>query len=82
MPASGLDGGLSRVRRGARGQRLAHRRGPGAASRKAGPLDLGAGFGLADSHRGRKRGVVAFVLVGVGFGEFGDRLVELAEPPR
>jgi len=41
-------------------------------------LDLGGRLGSAVFHRGLKRGVVAFVLVGVGFGEVGDRLVECA----
>ena len=40
-------------------------------------LNLGGGFCPAVFHRGLERGVVAFVLVGVGFGEVGDRLVEL-----
>src|SRR5215468_12414373 len=35
-------------------------------------LDLGAGFNFAFFYGGLKRGVVAFVLVGVGFGEAGD----------
>jgi hypothetical protein len=41
-------------------------------------LDLGDGFGLAVLDGGLERGVVAFVLVGVGFGEADDRPVELA----
>ena len=40
-------------------------------------LDLGSGFGSALLNGGLERGVVAFVLVGVGFGEVGDGLVEL-----
>jgi hypothetical protein len=39
-------------------------------------LDLGGGFGPAVFDRGLERGVVAFVLVGAGFGEVGDGLVE------
>ena len=39
-------------------------------------LYLGGGFCPALFHCGLERGVVAFVLVGVGFGEVGDRLVE------
>src|SRR5271165_1701341 len=41
-------------------------------------LDFGGGLSLAVFDRGLERGVVAFVLVGVGFGEVGDGLVELA----
>jgi hypothetical protein len=41
-------------------------------------LDLGGGFGFAVFDGGLERGVVAFVLVGVGFGEVGDGLVEFA----
>jgi hypothetical protein len=40
-------------------------------------LDLSGRLGSAIFHRGLERGVVALVLVGVGFGEVGDRLVEL-----
>ena len=40
-------------------------------------LDLGGDFGSALLNGGLERGVVAFVLVGVGFGEVGDGLVEL-----
>jgi hypothetical protein len=39
-------------------------------------LDLGGRLGSAVFHRGLERGIVALVLVGVGFGEGGDRLVE------
>ena len=40
-------------------------------------LDFGDGFGFAFPDGGLQRGVVEFVLVGVGFGEVGDGLVEL-----
>jgi len=40
-------------------------------------LDFCGGLCRAVFHCGLERGVVAFVLVGVGFGEVGDRLVEL-----
>ncbi len=40
-------------------------------------LDFGRGFCLALFYGGLERGVVAFVLVGVGFGKVGDRLVAL-----
>jgi hypothetical protein len=39
-------------------------------------LDLGGRLGSAFLDGGLERGVVAFVLVGVGFGEVGDRLVK------
>ena len=45
-------------------------------------LDLGGRFGSAVFDGGLERGVVAFVLVGVGFGEVGDRLVELRRSRR
>src|SRR5271169_722744 len=40
-------------------------------------LDFGGGFGFAFLDGGLERGVVELVLVGVGFGEVGDGLVEL-----
>ena len=39
-------------------------------------LDFGGGFGVAVHDGGLERGVVELVLVGVGFGEVGDGLVE------
>ena len=41
-------------------------------------LDRGCGLNSAVLHGGLEGGVVAFVLVGVGFGEVGDRLIEVA----
>ena len=40
-------------------------------------LDFGGGLGLTVLDGGLERGVVELVLVGVGFGEVGDGLVEL-----
>jgi len=43
--------------------------------------DFGGRLGSAVFDGGLERGVVAFVLVGVGFGEVGDRLVEGSGTP-
>ena len=46
-------------------------------ARPATSLDVAGGLGFAVFDGGLQRGVVEFVLVGVGFGEVGDGLVEL-----
>jgi len=43
--------------------------------------DFGGRLGSAVFDGGLERGVVAFVLVGVGFGEVGDRLVKGSGTP-
>jgi hypothetical protein len=64
--------------------RLLHRISYGAPDDKAGgqagpddASDAGLRFYASGLGRGRERGVVAVVLVGVGFAEVGDRVVEL-----
>jgi hypothetical protein len=67
------DCGTSRPTTSSQGSRLL--RGTDVTDLGAG-LDFGRGSGLAVFDSGLERGVVAFVLVGVGFGEVGNGLVE------